>query len=778
MSQEVQIKLFEPSEPQRKALKVLHEDKPFITCLNYGRQTGKAQPLDSKLYTENGEITMRDVKVGDKIFGSKGLVEVIAIHPQGLQDTYKVSFDDGTSVKCNLEHLWEVIDHHGTTRVLSVKELLKIGVSNVRPKNGRTYNKFKVRIPKPLEFNNTEIFDYYYFGLWLGDGTTIRPNEITTADEETVEYLKFKAEVLGLEVLNKGYKYILKGRVNKNPIINKFKDLGVVGNKHIPDSILYSTIDDRMQVLRGIMDSDGTIDDRGSTELVTKLKRLRDDYLALARGLGFHASYKTKVIDGKEYYRINIRYNGNFDLFSLERKRSKHSNALRASAHKFITNIEKLDYKTEQQCITVSGEDSLYVTDGYNLTHNSYLALMDAITRGMNQSPTKPIFINFIVPTYQLAVKHMQKIDMLFQGHEEVKAQIFKAIKYKLQEYHFHNGTILTFLSADAEDNLRGGTCHFMYIDEAAFIKETTYTEILLPMLTQTGGRILMFSTPNGKNWFYKLWKKGRPEHKEYDPKQIISLRADYRDLKDEPHYREIVNTIEAMRLSMTKDSFNREVLAQFVSDQTLFHNIEEVRRDEEWYEEYKRKRKEYVNGVRVHATKAFAGIDIGVVDDYTVITIVDTNFVVLDILRFNLTEENLTHSQFKQKIKDFLMYHREHSGLQMAYMEVNNKELLYEELAEDRDLGMFLYDFRTSGTNKGRIVEGLIKLFDDKKIRIPINEDLEEELYAFQSVQSPISGVWQYRGSDGTHDDMVMSMCIAFECLREETDSGFTNVY
>jgi hypothetical protein len=75
-------------------------------------------------------------------------------------------------------------------------------------------------------------------------------------------------------------------------------------------------------------------------------------------------------------------------------------------------------------------------------------------------------------------------------------------------------------------------------------------------------------------------------------------------------------------------------------------------------------------------------------------------------------------------------------------------------------------------------MVENVMKLFDDEKIRIPINDDLAEELYAFTSVQNAITGKWSYRGTDGTHDDMVMSLLIAVECWREEGSSGFTDVY
>ena len=401
-------------------------------------------------------------------------------------------------------------------------------------------------------------------------------------------------------------------------------------------------------------------------------------------------------------------------------------------------------------------------------TGKSFWGLMDMILRGMN---TPNIKIRYVTPAYSLATKHMQTIDNLFNGNEDVKDKIFKKIRYKEQEYTFHNGTVASFLSAEAEDNLRGDTCHFMYIDEAAFIKESTYTEILLPMLTRTKGRLAMFSTPNGKNWFYDLYEKGL---KKENHSLVYSISATYLDLKDQDDYQDILRVIEALRSSMSANSFNREVMGEFISDMSLFAGVAEARRSENWYEEYHKFTTEIVNGVRV-APKKFIGIDIGVVNDFTVLTCIDENKVVVDIDRFNMADEKYTHKEFKDRIARF--YRKHDADLVSAYLEINNKELLYDELVDE--YGMYkLNDVRTSPMNKPDMVDRLVKLFDEYVIRIPYNEQLEKELYAFTSVQNKITGRWQYKGSDNIHDDMVMSLVIAVVCMFEETTSGFTEIY
>ena len=368
-------------------------------------------------------------------------------------------------------------------------------------------------------------------------------------------------------------------------------------------------------------------------------------------------------------------------------------------------------------------------------TGKSYWALMDMLYRGMNTPNQK---IRFITPAYSLATKHMQTIDSMFNGFEDVKDKIFKKIRYKEQEYTFHNGTVASFLSAESEDNLRGDTCHFMYIDEAAFMKETTYTEILLPMLTRTKGRVAMFSTPNGKNWFYDIYQKGlKPENHEL----VYSLDATYEDLSEQDDY----------------DA-----------------GVADARKSQEWYNDYNKESVEYHNSVRI-APKKFMGIDIGVVNDFTVLTCIDINNVVVDIDRFNMSDEKYTHKEFKERIYKF--YKKHEADLVSCYMEINNKELLYDELLDEYQMYK-LNEVRTSAMNKPVMVDQLIKLFDEYAITIPFNEELEKELYAFSSIQNKVTGKWQYKGSEGIHDDMVMSLILAVVCKNEETATGYTEVY
>jgi hypothetical protein len=109
--------------------------------------------------------------------------------------------------------------------------------------------------------------------------------------------------------------------------------------------------------------------------------------------------------------------------------------------------------------------------------------------------------------------------------------------------------------------------------------------------------------------------------------------------------------------------------------------------------------------------------------------------------------------------------------------MEINNKELLFDELIDEYKMNK-LNEVRTSAGNKAEMVDLLIKAFDEYSIVIPFDEQLEKELYAFTSVQNKVTGKWQYKGSDNINDDMVMSLVLAVVCKTEELTSGYTYTY
>jgi phage FluMu gp28-like protein len=392
-------------------------------------------------------------------------------------------------------------------------------------------------------------------------------------------------------------------------------------------------------------------------------------------------------------------------------------------------------------------------------TGKSYMALMEAMGMCISQyewSHTTPQYrVMFVCPTNNLVNKHIDTIDAMFNDYPEVRDIVFKGgqkgIKTKDCELHFANGSIMLLRSAEQGDGLRGDTINFLFIDEAAFQPRKFISEVLLPMLTRTGGRVFAFSTPNGRNWFYDWFNEGQnPEN----AKKIISLRADYRELNDP----DVDRVIASMKETMTKQEFAREVMGEFITDGSLFANVEArvAPKDHEFD----------------MLCDRFIGIDVGVVDDYTVLTCINRKYEVIDIDRFNMKEDELNYEQFKERIKAFIRKHND--KLYAAYFEINNKDLLFDDITADDDMYKIV-EFNTNISTKPKIINNLIKLFDDEKIVIPDNNNLIAELYAYTSRQNPITGKVQFQNDTKLegHDDMVCSLAIAAWCMKEETDGG-----
>jgi len=379
-------------------------------------------------------------------------------------------------------------------------------------------------------------------------------------------------------------------------------------------------------------------------------------------------------------------------------------------------------------------------------TGKTFYMQNDAVMRALN-NPKHRMF--WVSPIQDQANKVMKDIEGMFSSHQDLWTKIIKRYDRKANEMYFYNGSFIKFRSADSGDNLRGATLDYIYLDEAAYMKLDFINEVLLPMVTRTGGKVTAASTFNGPNWFYDWFKEGQQEE---NWEQIKSIKRTYLDLNDD----NVAKTVLGIKKSMTKAQFDQEFLCKPVSANALFSNVEDA----------------VVDNIDTRCERVYIGMDIGVAQDYTVLTAISDDYRVVDIDRFNYKEEGMDYEEFKERIKAFYLKHDQY--LAAAYFEVNNNDLLFDDLTDDERLYK-LIPFTTSAQSKPEIVRNLIKLFEDKLIKIPKNTDLIKELYDFKSKRNPITGNLQFSNTDGKHDDMVMSLAICAYCAVEEQDGGVT---
>lgn len=285
---------------------------------------GKALSLGSDIMTPTGSIKMRDIKVGDTVLGFDGKPQsVVAIPYHGIDDCYRVTFSDGTYVDCNKEHLWTVYDRNYMQKLktYSLRELIEMELRR-KPSQSRC------RIP-------------------MAEGVDFEQQIIST-NPYTMGFL------LGSES---------SGDIN---VINADQ------NKFIPREYIYNSKEIRIEVLRGLFDKGGYVNEDGLIEIAFTSEQMVKDIQFIARSLGcFCHPIQKRILQDKEYYHLRVVPPKGLSLFYLSEKVESSMDAKKLNfQRKAIISIEYIG-KVEQQCITVSNPDGLFLTNDFIVTHNS-----------------------------------------------------------------------------------------------------------------------------------------------------------------------------------------------------------------------------------------------------------------------------------------------------------------------------------------------------------------------------------------------------------------------
>lgn len=373
----------------------------------------------------------------------------------------------------------------------------------------------------------------------------------------------------------------------------------------------------------------------------------------------------------------------------------------------------------------------------------SHFGRFDAFTKGINGERPNGSYgkteIYWISPTADQAVDNLKAIMEKFEGREELQNRLIKRVDRKYPEITFHNNSYIKFRSAEQGDSLRGGTKHWIYVDEAAFVDKNFIDEVLTPMTVRTEGRLVFLSTFNGRNWYWDLYLEGQKEERSHYVKSLLRTFIDLDDPK-------VTKTCLLAKEGMSLARYNQEYLCMPVSADSVFSNIPEA----------------ITKDLSIDPDKDhFAGADIGLIADETVLTLQDQDGRVVDIERINYRESGMSHDEFKQIFIDFVERHKEYTVA--GFFETNGKELLYDELCDiSNDFARIFDPIKVHHGNKGQIVEGLVVGFEKNIVKIPKDKDVESQLYDFRGKQDS-NGNWKFGNSTKSgHDDIVMSMAHA----------------
>ena len=326
---------------------------------------GKEQPYSEPVLTPNGWSTMGKLNVGEEVIDADGLPTTITgIFEQGVKDVYKVTFRDGSSTRCGLHHLWNVTHPDwNSDKTLPLIEIIKKYKKPIKKnyRNSGYSKRVAVKLCKPIAFSEKELpLHPYVMGLLLGDGS-FRYGNIRFTDYNGVEASRLEKLLPGNDKLSSqgnGEDYLIKGGVTKKIITDYELDGKYSVEKHIPEIYLRGSINQRKELLNGLLDTDGYWNKPTLNEYSTSSPQLMKDIVDLARGLGHSVSittrqskwtYKGERKTGRDTYRIYISFN---------------------ITKKTIWNIEKLGTENSR-CIKVDNKDSLYITKDFTVTHNT-----------------------------------------------------------------------------------------------------------------------------------------------------------------------------------------------------------------------------------------------------------------------------------------------------------------------------------------------------------------------------------------------------------------------
>ena len=386
----------EQQELSMMAGTALRTQKYFKGIVQAAPGWGKGIDNDILLETPCGNIRMGDIKEDDMVFGSDGKpTKVLKVYPQGKMRRFKFTFGDGTQTITDKTHLWTVWNTDGRKwQDLSTEEIMSKNYA--RPEKDKRYGdksngmRYKYFIPlcKPVEYTFDisdpsrnrglqplqHAFHPYALGLMLGDGS-FRPdgNNFNFAN-------KFRKNINKLKETIQANGYIDDITFDPTPDNSgshnfrskKLKEIskifGLDGKysteKHIPYEYLHASVESRKLLLEALIATDGYVRTNCSWSYSTSSPQLKDDVCKLARSLGYYVTVKTN--ENNTYV-----HNG-------EKRQTQNTNweicINYKKERKAICKIEEIE-EGETTCILVEAEDSLFLTNDYIVTHNTYISI-------------------------------------------------------------------------------------------------------------------------------------------------------------------------------------------------------------------------------------------------------------------------------------------------------------------------------------------------------------------------------------------------------------------
>lgn len=322
---------------------------------------------------------LKDIQDGDRIIGRSGKpTTVLKAHKIHYPErAYDITFQSGETIRAGGEHLWTVKPQTGDWRTIDTDAMYDYVL----------HHKGNLYIPRVehVDFEGVDVpLDPYILGYYLGDGH-MHSCRITTADDEVVEYFEEWCRKNGGEIhpcktgqnAGRATTYAVTGglweTLKKLHLVKRTKD--EFAERRIPECYFYASYHDRIELLRGLMDSDGCHHSGALCIFSQRESGLLDDVIRLLDSLGYVSS-KNFVDPGQggfnsEKPHYNVTFSAYDNPFKISRKADKWNPRERCSDKQKIVSIVPVEVCL-MRCLTVDADDGLFcVGRKFTVTHNT-----------------------------------------------------------------------------------------------------------------------------------------------------------------------------------------------------------------------------------------------------------------------------------------------------------------------------------------------------------------------------------------------------------------------
>lgn len=367
-----------------------------------------------------------------------------------------------------------------------------------------------------------------------------------------------------------------------------------------------------------------------------------------------------------------------------------------------------------------------YVLDIGRQFGKSLLATNQALYWLLNDSIFGVVEVAWVSPIYNQANKVYEQVVKAFAETSIIKKR--DATKLKLE---FSNGSTFQFFSAERYDNIRGFTFDYLICDEFAFMDSEAWTEVLRATVLVKGKKVLLISTPKGKNHFWQLHS-------------LDGVNSQYKSFTMTSYDNPLIDPkeIDDAKLTLPDHIFRQEYLGEFIDGGAgLFNGIQFRQPMQQSY-------------------RFFAGVDVGRNDDYTVLTVFNQAREMVFIERWR-------HDTWANICKKVAAKINEYNAVTLV--EVNSiGDAIMEQLQVLASTPNNIQPFVTTSKSKQDVIEKLAVCNQNSDVSFLPCDWLEKEFSVFTYEYNPKSRSVRYSAPAGFHDDGVMATAIAFECITK----------